>query len=326
MIKPSPKDLRILSTYHLHGERSISEVAERAGEKVHTVRRVLTKATEAKLVQRRVFVNFFALGLNQFGVYLNTKVTSKAARVKIKNILQQIPFIELVIEVVGEFDFGLVVTVRSVFNIQELLDRISSEASVSLSRIHIQPRTGWYYFGPKYFDRKIKNPPIQVVPSGKRIPFSHEEALLLDAYCSGSTENLAVVSRKLGLPSNTVQYRVNKMKESGLILGVRYQLSPSLLGYSTYRALVALGESSREIREMIIRWAELQPYVVSLMFGVGNWQCELRIEAPDVDAATEVLDELSSLLPNLIEQYSFMTVSKVLKMKLHPDRELFVGD
>jgi DNA-binding Lrp family transcriptional regulator len=309
----------------MYGEEPAAYLSNLTGIQQHTVRRVLASAFEKETLVRRVFVNQFDLGLQQYAVFISAKINSTAARNRIRQALLAAPWIELLIEVTGDFDFGLVVTARSVLDLEALLDSISKKTTIQFSRLQIQARTGWYYFGAKHLLPSNPLQPISIFPTGRPLHLTYEEALVLEAFATERTGNVTKMARSVGMRSTTFDYQLEKLKSNGVILGVRYQFTPHAIGFSPHRALIVLGSYSLEIRQQLRAWAEKSPYVISLMFGVGPWHCELRIEAPDAVVVNEVIDDLRYSFFSVVERVSLLPVLKVLKMKLHPDLSLFTG-
>ncbi len=316
-------DLKLFALAQTHGGDSAAELGKRLAVKEHTARRILKYALDNEILVRRVFVNLFDLGLQQYGIFISAKINSSAARVKIRQALLSAPWIELALELTGEYDFGLVVTAESVSDLEDLLDSISKKTAIPLSRIQFQARTAWHYFGSKYLDPLSIPEPIHVAPTGRHLHLSPEQAKILDAFATERQNNIAKMARCLGMPSTSFDYQLGRLITSGVVLGTRYQFSPSSIGYGAYRVLIVLGSYSLAIREQLKAWARDNLYVISLMYGVGPWHCELRVETPDAVIANEVIDDLRHHFFSVIESVSLLPVVKVLKMKLHPDSTLF---
>ena len=111
--------------------------------------------------------------------------------------------------------------------------------------------------------------------------------------------------------------------EDGVVAGVRCQIAPSIAGCQPFRALVRAGVLAEPQREAIFNWAKKHPHVVSMMHGVGDWQYELRIEAPSFAAASDTCEDLTDRCSEYIQQIDLLPVARVLKMNLAPDPALF---
>lgn len=127
------------------------------------------------------------------------------------------------------------------------------------------------------------------------------------------------MARSLGLAQATFQYQLDRLHAAGVIPAVRYQVVPEAFGYQPFRALVMTSLPLTAPRVQIMKWAMQNPYIVTMMHGVGLWQYELRIEAPNYAVASMVVEELTERFSSVIRNVELISVVNVLKMQLHPD-------
>jgi DNA-binding Lrp family transcriptional regulator len=322
-MKFSQRDLHIISAYQGLVEEPIAKITQKTGVKEHIVRRVITQASDAGLLTRHVHINPFSLGLQQYALLIAGGATSRTQRNRLREALLKAPYVELLLELGGVYSFGLVLTVRSVFNLEVFFGLIGAKGGVSIKSVQFHQRTGWHYFGAKYLSSRFTAEPIHQVASGAAPPdLSADDVKVIQAFASSPDGNRSQLSRNLGMPAATVQYKLERLIRLGVIAGVRCQIVPAIVGYQPFRALIRTKVMLDSNRKAIIAWAERHPLVVSLMHGVGGWQHELRIEAPNFAAASEACEELAEVCGDYIEQVEVLPVAKVLKMKLAPDSAL----
>lgn len=323
-MKFSPRDLHILSAYQSRIDNPIAQTAQAASAREHIVRRTVSRAQEAEVLTRRVYVNFFRLGLQQYSIFFSDGATSKAQRARLREALLKAPCVELLLEVGGAFSFGVVLTVRSVFDVDVFFRWIAAKSSVPIKTVQFHQRTGWHYFGVKYLHPRVHPPPIHIVASGEApIDLSSEDSRLLHAFTLAPDGSRAHIARTLGIPVTTFQYQVQRLTEAGVIAGVRCQVAPGIVGYQSYRVLVRTGILRASDHEAIFNWAKRHPHVVSMMHGVGSWQYELRVEAPSFAAASDICEDLTEYSSDYVHNVELLPVARVLKMQLAPDPVLF---
>jgi DNA-binding Lrp family transcriptional regulator len=278
---------------------------------------------ETNQIRRRVYVNLFALGLQQYAVFFAIPPKSISKKAKMREVLLRAPFVELLIEVSGRYHFGLVLTVRSAFDLERFFDFVSAQSKIEVTDLALQARTGWYYFGARYLCSSGHPEPIHVVPTGDTRSLSSSESEALYAYAASSDGNRSRMARELRVPPATLQYQISNLRRSGVVLGVRYQIAPEMTGFQPYRVLLNTNYPASSNRLKIYNWCKQAPYVVSLMQGVGPWQYELRVEAPNQTAVASTVDDLTERCADFIHHAEIVPVVKVLKMQLCPDREVF---
>lgn len=316
------KDREILAALQVHADEPLKIVAAAASTSEPSVRRILSKGLENGQLRRRVYVNLFELGLQQYAVFFAIPPKSVSKKAKMREALERAPFVELLIEVSGRYHFGLVLTVRSAFDLERFFDFISTESKIEVTDFSLQVRTGWYYFGVKYLQKKPYPEPIHVLPTGRSRQLSQSEARALQGFATSIDGNRSRVSRELRVPTATLQYQIENLERSGIVLGVRYQISPELINHQPYRVLINTSHPLSSNRIRVYNWSRQHPNVVSMMHGIGPWQYELRVEASSQLEVAAIVDDLTESCSDFINHAEIVPVVKVVKMQLCPDREL----
>jgi DNA-binding Lrp family transcriptional regulator len=233
-------------------------------------------------------------------------------------VLKKAPGLELVLEVGGQFDYGLVITARSAFDVESFFDSLTRTNKTALSGVSIQARTGWYYFGVKYLGGASSARTTAIVPPETTITLVPKDIEVLQVFSQSRDGNRQTMARVLGMPLSTLQYRIEHLVSSGVVAGVLYQIVADKIGYEAYRALISTRLPSHAHRTAILEWAQKHPAVLTFMHGFGNWEYELRIEARDTRTARATVDELHDRFSDFIRTTEIIPVSQVLRMELTP--------
>jgi DNA-binding Lrp family transcriptional regulator len=318
-MKFSHRDLEIIAAAQGFADQPLAELASALREKEHTVRRVINRALETGALRRRVLVSLFELGFQEYVVFFSAGAKTLAQRKLLRDVLLKAPYTELVLEVGGRFNFGVVLLTPSVLEFESFFNYIVSESRVPITDVQLQVRTGWHFFGAKYLSKGLRLPPIHLVPTARHVKLSSGDGRILHAFATSETGKVSEIARKLGMPIATCQYQIDRLRKSGAVAGVRYQVVPEVVGHQPFRALVMTSLPLTAPRMQIMEWARQNPYVVTMMHGVGVWQYELRIEAPNYATAALVVEELTEKFASVIQNVELIPVIKVLKMQLHPD-------
>ena len=197
-MKIGQRDRIILAAAHELGDDSVSRIAQASGVKDHVARRVLQDALEKGTLTRRVFVNSFDLGLQQYALRFSLGARSSQHRKRVRDTLMKAPFVELLQEFSGNSDFMTVLTVRNVFDLENLLNSWGPLDAFSMTRTQMQARTGWVYFGAKYLHPAAELSPLPVIPTKTQHHLSREDARLLRAYGTHPTGKLSDIARSVG--------------------------------------------------------------------------------------------------------------------------------
>jgi DNA-binding Lrp family transcriptional regulator len=314
----SPRDLKIIHAAQTCADEPLAKLAKITGEKEHIVRRVISLALEKGALRRRVFTSSLDLGFQEYVIFFSSGARTVAQKNVLRDVLLEAPNVQLLLEVGGRFNFGVVLLAPSVLDFENFFNYIVSKSRIPITDVQLQMRTGWHFFGAKYLVQAPLSAPVHVVPSDKPLTLSSDESRILNTFATSENGKRAEMARSLGLSQATFQYQLDRLHARGIILDVRYQVVPEVFGYQPFRALVMTSLPLTAPRMQIMKWARHNPYVVTMMHGVGVWQYELRIEAPNYATAAMVVDELNEKFSSVIRSVELIPVLSVLKMQLHP--------
>jgi len=116
------------------------------------------------------------------------------------------------------------------------------------------------------------------------------------------------LANKLKINSTTVNNRIKRLKQAGLLLGFTTKIDWKKLGYHLYKIDFYLKEYSKKHR--IIKYVEENPNLLAVDHTLGYADLELEIFLKNVDDLREFVDDLSIKFPKTIKNYSYFMVMK----------------
>ncbi|NJE08356.1 Lrp/AsnC family transcriptional regulator [Thermococcus sp. M39] len=137
---------------------------------------------------------------------------------------------------------------------------------------------------------------------------------LLEELKENARENIATLSKKLGIPRTTVHYRIKKLVEEGII--ERFTIKPNYkkLNLGTTAFILARydpdsGLSQREVAERVASINGV--YEVHII--AGEWDLLIKVRAPSAeDIGKIVIDKLREIkgIDQTVTMVSFVTVKE----------------
>jgi DNA-binding Lrp family transcriptional regulator len=325
----SERDCAILSAYQTHGEESIRRTAALTGIKSHIVRRTIVKATKERALHRRVFTNIFDLGLQQCTLILSCDTKSQEQRQRVEAILRTAPNVELVLEIDSTEDHQLYVllAIRDTSALENFFQYVTTKSGIDVRVVRTHTRSGWYFFGTKSLHPNYIPTPIHIThthtQTHERIDLSSEDFRVLEVFASSPNGIRTHMARTLAMPLMTFQYRIEKLERLGIIKGVRYQILADALGYKQFRCFITANLPLETTRNQLYEWAKKHPHIIAMMYGVGSWHYELRIEAPDQIAAERLVGELVSTFAHFIHYSDLVPIRTLVKLAPHLNYTIF---
>lgn len=317
----SERDRAILSVYQSHGDEPIRKTAALATVKSHIARRTITRAIKEKALHRRVFTNLFDLGLQQHTLIISCDAKSHEQRKQVEAALLTAPYVELLLEVdsTDEYQLYVLLTVPHISELERFFRDVTLTSGIPIRVTRMHTRSGWYYFGSKSLQPDYIPTPIHITQNSDYITLSDEDLRVLEVFAASPNGVRTHMARTLAMPLMTFQYRVERLEKLGIISGVRYQLVAEALGYRRFRCFIVANMPLASHRSELFEWARAHPYVVAMMYGVGSWHYELRIEVPDQVTADRLVSDLVSTFAHFIHFSDLIPIGSLLKLAPRPD-------
>lgn len=299
---------KIIAHSQLNSDLPFAELAKRCAVSVDSVRRTVNQLRDRGVIQRRVYIAPVAVGQFEVSVFFALGQET-INREMVHKTLATIPRITLVLELGGEFDFAFTAIVDTPQQISAMLDTICSVSGMTIALKKVHVRYGWMHFGSKYIFSRMRSDPILMDgTTSLKNKLDEFDRRILCAYSESPDGNLAEVARQLSQPRTTVLHRIEALRKWGIIRAVIYQLMPSTFGYLGFRLLLALSRPNTSNRDQIAAWAANHSHVVSLTYGIGEWDCELRLEVPDNRTANNIRDEARKKFRELVSHFTLLPV------------------
>jgi len=112
---------------------------------------------------------------------------------------------------------------------------------------------------------------------------------LLDLDASQSSSKIA---KRVGLSKDAVNYRINKLKEEGIIKHYYLVLNTPQLGYMHFNTLFRFNSLNKKIKEEFIKYCTKHKKVIWLVSCHGNWDFGVSILAKDLEEYNIFIQEI----------------------------------
>lgn len=295
------KEIKVLSYLHMRANSPISEVAHATGLKSHTVRYVLDSLNERGILQPFVMVNRKCLGFDTATIYFSIRSSYSDHRTAILDAIKRNPLCNWLSPLVGDFEFGLALTLSSLVQIHQFFDSLSNEFGHFWEDRIFSIDKAWYYLGRKYLlDRKLLGSPLIVTNSEPSVKVDSVDQDILKTLVSNPLCAESLISKQLNIPSSTVNSRIEKLEEKGIIGGYVYGMYYSKANISSYRIIIDFGGMSDKLLKSFLAYSIPHPNIVSFNLSSGCYDLEMSVEFQGTQAIQEFLVELRETFKNYI--------------------------
>jgi DNA-binding Lrp family transcriptional regulator len=105
-------------------------------------------------------------------------------------------------------------------------------------------------------------------------------------------DSIRELARFLGMPLATVDRRMKRLKEAGVVQGLFYDLNTTRIGVQSFRVLITIQGLSCSVRKEFAKVCAEHELVTYLVEALGSWDFEVGLETFDARLVASVIEEL----------------------------------
>ena len=305
----SDKEKKIISSVHLQANAPVAQIAQETGLRSHVVRYTLNRLKEQGILTPMVCIDPYALGLDYYGAYFSYLCQSDKDREKLLALLLKSPEIALASEYAGEFQYHAAAFVSKVEDMDHVFGRIAKLCKGQFLNKVLATRVRWSVFQHKFlaahesavssyhFGRKQSK--------HKAFALDEEDRKILSQLTSSPQPPIMSIARALELPRATIEYRIKRLEDAGVIVGYMYIVPFAKCGLYSWRLLLWQKHSSEEFCQSLFSFAASHPNIKTIAHCLGNWDYEIRF-------VSENPEELPSLVQSVYSRFSDQIASSKL--------------
>lgn len=132
--------------------------------------------------------------------------------------------------------------------------------------------------------------------------------------------SMVKIARETGLSHDAIKYRIERLKEKGVIKQFTTVLDPEKLGLHVLGdvALSLWNLDEKKFKEFDA-FVKHHPYIVSVWTFSGKWDYFIEIQSKDLAQFNEILNEIKIKFSGIIKDTETLFVMKELKFRLYPN-------
>lgn len=322
MIKIDLKDRKILYHLDLDCRQSNNQIGKKVGLKRDIVAYRINRMQEEGLINYFwTVIDTFKLGYNVFRVYFNFQDISIDEK---KQLIQD--FIDYknswaVFSIAGPIDFGAVIWVNNIYEFNNFLDKILDKFGKFISKkiVSVYVKADEYEKSYLLYDemKKIERKNFTINCGEEKINIDEIDYKILDILSLNARIPLIKIAEKLDTSSQTINYRLKKLIEYGVIKGFRVDIDISKLDLQYFDVRINLTDHS--YRKKIIKYLHDKSFIkcINTAFGYADLELELILE--NLDKLIFLMDDLNEIFPRVIRNYHYLKYKEAYKERWLPE-------
>jgi DNA-binding Lrp family transcriptional regulator len=323
MAKIDLKDRKIIYQLSLDARQNCSVIAKKVGLSPQAVEYKI-KRLEALGVIKGYYtcIDISKIGYSIFKIYIKLQNLDEEKEKNMLEDLEQNPNITWVALCDGMWDLYLVIWAKNVFQFNGIFNDINNKYSFYISKKSIIANTGVLQFMRKYLAPSEKDRDYTTVKwAGEisQISLDKVDFQILLLISQNARMQDTMIAQKLKISRKVVSYRIKKMIGDKIIYGFKPFLNGDLLNFKTYKVLLTIQNIDQKKEKELIAFLNNHPIVNEVVFCIGNWEIELDIESPSIDANHDLIRELRHRFTNVIRDAEILLIYKSFKYDYLPE-------
>lgn len=322
-LKLSQVDCTILRILQMRADLPLSELTRHSSLKAHTVRYALHRLLTRGVIRRGVFMDVYPLGYAHFGIFFSLGSRNVRSHARLMQYLLDSQHISFLSDLGGDFQYVLNICARDLFEVANFLEGLERQFGALIARKAIAMRTKLTEFPCKLLLGQ-DNAHAGIGWGGRISPSIELDELdhqILKSLSSSGFASGRQLARSLGVSAATVDYRVRRLTERGIISGHHYVLDSAALGIHSYLFLLYSRGLGRELAAKLTKFARNHTNIRCIVENVGEWDFELTVEVLDPRQVVHVAQEISEEFAEKIADIKILPVFGFRKISGYPFSE-----
>lgn len=315
----SPNERRVICAIETRADWSYTKLARLAGVKVETLRRIIRRLTEQKVLAGPVpLIDIRSLNLGSYIIYLSLIGNEIALADLLKDISKQLE-VSFLAKIGGEFQYALEIAGESPDLVLDMLARLSQVRGIEVTHKIVGRYLEFKTFGRKYLFPQITCHPITVFDHQKKFfNLTRADRQLLHGLANLQYTSLRDLARQLTIPESTLIRRVAALKEIGIIRGSTYRIRLDRFGIQRHRVILYARGYAHALPPAIADYCEKHPLITNFLQCIGAWDYEFSVETIDPTAIGQITSDIYGKFGKMINRIGSYPIYEVLKYSSFP--------
>ena len=281
------------------------EVARVCNLKTATVRNSIKKLKDRGVLQRAILFDASKAGLTRYRVLLALKGSVSEKQEIIREFLR-FSAVEVVNQLQGEFQVVVQIAATDIADVQRVLREVLEKKSGVVQKFTVVPMLSLELLGSKFLaDISADLPTVGWSHELAQFKVTEDDNRILKVVRESPGISLSMLTKATGIAQSTVSYKLNKMREAGIIAAEFYMVTPQSYGLQVFNVYVRSADVSEGFRKKFRSFCVEHGLIDVLMQFLGEWQFVLSVVAENHSQVVAVCGDIEARFK---EQVSRLTV------------------
>jgi DNA-binding Lrp family transcriptional regulator len=306
-------DKRIITLLHKNSRTPLSKIAQKVSLSKDAVAYRINKMMESGVIVKFYLdVNYAALGFSKYLLFIRLNRPSEEETLRFTEHVKGSQSIIFCASCCGEWDFWLEILADSTKSLDITLDKLFSALGSNLYDYKILAVSELAKSYEPIIEKEY-TVPSKDIAAAEHAEIDKSDYLILKALENDSRMPITSIAKETGLTLDIVKYRMQKLKERGIILCFDVVIDYNKLGYELNVLLFRMKKFTREMREKLSTFLISSEKVRSFAKIAGLHDFFIELLNFGKDDYADFLSQLRTSYSDIIMNYEEIRVVKDIK-------------
>ncbi len=314
------KDKKILYELDRDSRQSSKQIAKKVGSSEQVVGNRIRRLQELGIIEYfYVKTNPSALGYMHIKIYLRLHNITKTKEEELFNDLNQQKNIYWLSSLRGKYDLVASIYVKNIADFTKKYEEIFGKwRDYILERNVIILERAFTYTTAYLIPKQKPEAIVYSVGEEKATELDNTDISLLKVLNREGRKPLIDIAKQLNVSSDTVRYRINNLKKSGIITGFGVKIDYRKLNHYYHLIFLKLQNMELQKYKKLEQLAQMNKNIIIFIKTIGDHDIELEVETTNNQELDELMKTLRDHFVSEIKDYEILEVTREHRMTYFP--------
>ena len=319
-VKIDLKDKKILYELDRDSRQSNNQIAKKVGLSEQVVGNRIKRLLDLGIIDYfYVKTNPAVLGYIHLKIYLRLHNITKQKEEELLNDLNQQKNIYWLASLRGKYDLVSSIYVKNIADFSRKYEEIFGKwRDYILERNVVVLERAFTYTKACLIPQQKSEEVIYSMGEEKSIQLDTIDHNLLKILNKEGRKPLIEISKQLNVSSDTVRYRINNLRKSGVITGFGVKIDYRKLNNTYHLIFLELQNMNQQKYIKLESLAKVNENIIIFIKTIGDHDIELEVETTNNDELDELMKILRDYFVSEIKDYEILEVTREHRMTYYP--------
>ncbi len=264
------------------------------------------------------FINAPMLGYHCINIYVKLHNASERTESQIIQYLQNHDKVDWFCAGDGKWDMIISVIAKNMAKFRNFMNEFEHLFGKFINEKSISVLVDEYVLSHDYLVDGGQRAAMYMTEDAEKLILDKKNIEILKILSMNARMPLVELSKRLGISSDAVKYRIKWLQKRGIIIGFKLHLDYTHMKIDQNRLLLNLNSMRKDAKEKFLKNILNIRNVIYVRNCIAPWDMELHILYSGRDEFRSVLKQITNFIPGVVKSYDLMRVYDVHKMDYFP--------